>query len=166
MIFKDIKRGYPVYILKKEEGNMSVIQGKTVNDASQPYFPSMTPNMGAMNTMNAGQRFVDVTIEMDGRTNTYSIPETMSVTYAGNLVISTEREGILREVEAMKTQSDEVIKSVPKYEKISKDCERILEEWNPAFAEKKEQEKRINGLERKVEDIGKMLSEFITEFKK
>lgn len=94
------------------------------------------------------------------------LPETLSVTYANNLVLSTDRDGILRDVESMKNQSLEIVNSVEKHKATVDSCDKILEEWNPAFAEKKEQDKRISGLEEKVEGIGKMLSDFINEFKK
>ena len=45
-------------------------------------------------------------------------------------------------------------------------CDAILSEWNPEFAEKKQQDERISGLEKQVEKMGKMLSDFINEFKK
>lgn len=69
-------------------------------------------------------------------------------------------------IESMKNQSLEIVNSVEKHKAIVDSCDKILEEWNPAFAEKKEQDKRISGLEEKVEGIGKMLSDFINEFKK
>lgn len=162
MLFKDLKPGYPVYILQKGNG-LKAVQGKTVN-VSQPYFPA--PQMGQMPTAQATQRIVDVTIEADGRTNTCSIPETLTVTYANDLVLSTDREGILREVEAMKGQSEEVVRSVEKHQAIIAGCEKILEEWNPAFAEKREQDKRISGIESDVKSLKEMMKEFIQEFKK
>lgn len=162
MLFKDLKPGYPVYILQKGEG-LKAAQGKTVN-VSQPYF--QTPSLGQVTTNQTTQRVIDVTVESEGKTNTYSIPETLSVTYANNLVLSTDREGILRDVEAMKNQSEEVLRSVDKHQLIISSCEKILEEWNPAFAEKREQEKRISGLETEVKGLSKMLADFINEFKK
>lgn len=45
---------------------------------------------------------VDVTIEVEGRTAVYTIPENLVVTYASNIVLSTDREGIAREVETAK----------------------------------------------------------------
>lgn len=89
MLFKDMKPGYPVYILQKEDG-LKPVQGKVIN-VSQPYFPQMQP--GQMPSQNTMQRMTDVTIEANGRTNTFAIPETLSVTYAGNMVLSTDRDG-------------------------------------------------------------------------
>lgn len=162
MLFKDLKPGYPVYVLQKEN-DPKAFQGKAIK-VSDPYFPPAP--IGQMPSMSTTQRVVDVTLEVNGVTNTYSIPETLSVTYANNLVLSTDRDGILRDVESMKSQSLDIVNSVEKHKAIVDGCDKILEEWNPVFAEKKEQDKRISGLEEKVEGIGKMLSDFINEFKK
>lgn len=162
MLFKDLKPGYPVYLLQKGDG-IKAFQGKTIK-VSDPYFPPSP--IGQIPPMSTSQRVVDVTLEANGVTNTYSIPETLSVTYANNVVLSTDREGILHDVEAMKGQSEEVVRSVERHRSIIEGCEKILEEWNPAFAEKKEQDKRISGIESEVKGMKKMLADFINEFKK
>lgn len=159
MLFKDMKPGYPVYLLDKDA--VKAATGKIVN-VGQPHFPNtMNGNLG-----QTAQMFVDVTVEADGQTHTYSIPDTLAVTYAGTLVLSTDREGILRDVEAMKTRSEEALKDVDKHKATIGQCERILEEWNPAFAEKKRQDERISGLENEVKGLGTMLREFIGEMKR
>jgi len=157
MLFKDMKPGYPVYLLDKE--NMKAATGKIVN-IGQPHFPSPAGNIP-----QTAQMFVDVTVESDKQTRTYSIPDTLSVTYAGALVLSTDREGILRDVEAMKSRSEEALNEVGRHRNTIAECDRILEEWNPAFAEKKRQDERISGLETEVKGLGSMLREFIGEFK-
>lgn len=162
MLFKDLKPGYPVFLLRKGD-EIKALQGKAIK-VSDPYFQHSP--IGQMPSMSTAQRVVDVTLEADGVTNTYSIPETLSVTYANNIVLSTDREGILRDVEAMKGQSEEVVRSVERHRSIIEDCEKILEEWNPAFAEKKEQDKRISVIESDVKGMKKMLTDFINEFKK
>lgn len=60
----------------------------------------------------ASQMVVDVTIEADGATRTYSIPEASGITYAGATVLSTDRDGIIREIEAIKSQSEEALAGV------------------------------------------------------
>lgn len=145
-----------------KKSRVTASQGKAVN-VSKPYFPqspaSQPPTMATM------QMVVDVTIESAGVTHTYAIPETLSVTYASDLVLSTDRDGILREVEALKSQSEEALASVQRHKDTIATCEQILEQWNPSFAEKREQDRRISGLESKMESFGKMLSDFINEFK-
>lgn len=164
MLFKDMKQGYPVYILQKGD-TLKAVQGKTIK-VSDPYFPPAPIGQIPSPSLNTSQRFVDVTLEAEGITNTYSIPETLSVSYANNLVLSTDKEGILRDVEAMKSQSEEVVRSVDKHKAVISGCEKILEDWNPAFAEKREQDKRISGLETEVKGLSKMLSDFISKFEK
>lgn len=161
MLFKDMKPGYPVYILEKDAVRTST--GKVVN-VSQPRFANA--NAAGGNFQATAQMYVDVTIEADGQTRTYSIPDTLGVTYAGSVVLSTDREGILRDVEAMKSQSEEALRNVERHRETIAACEKILEEWNPVFAEKKRQDERISGLENEVRDIGSMLKNFINEFKK
>ena len=45
-------------------------------------------------------------------------------------------------------------------------CNQLLEELNPAFAEKRAQDKRIEGIENEVKSLGAVLRDFINEFKK
>lgn len=75
MLFKDIKQNYPVYILNKQD--LSLIQGKAV----QVPFPRIEMNQKTGKT----EMVIDITIEANGKTATYIIPENLSVTYAGDL---------------------------------------------------------------------------------
>lgn len=84
---------------------------------------------------------------------------------AENTVISTSREAMNSEVDAMFRQSQQILESVPYHENVLKSCDTIMRELNPQFAKEKEQEEKINGLENKVsgmentlEDIRNMLS--------
>lgn len=162
MIFKDIKIGYPVYFLQKD-GVPKAYQGKAIA-ISQPRFPQLQTNLSLQ--QQATTMVVDVTIEGGGETRTYTIPETSTVVNAGSLVLSTDRDGILREVEAMRSSSEDALKQVEKHEATIEACNNILEEWNPIFAEKKHQDERITSLESEVKGLGVLLKDFINEFKK
>lgn len=102
LLFKDIKQNYPVYILDTQE--FSLIQGK----ATQVSFPRLEMNQKTGKT----EMVVDVTIEANGKMATYAIPESHSVTYAGHLVLSTEKSGLTSEVEAQKANAAQVKKSI------------------------------------------------------
>lgn len=150
MQFKDIKQGYPVYILNTNE--LRALNGKVIN-VSQPYFPN-TPSFNATQqpfNPTTTQRMVDLTIEIEGRTQTYSVPENSQIVNTPDkMVISCEREGIIREVEAIKATKEERLKNREKDESDLKSCEEILATWNPEFAAKKEQEKRLSVMEDKI----------------
>lgn len=158
MLFKDLKTGYQVYILHKGV-NLKVNVGK-VTAVSSSRFPQTQGNFQTM------QMVVDVTIEEDGASKTYTIPDSLTVTYAGNdLVIATERSGVLKEVETIKTQNEDELGRIETRRKIVSECERILTEWNPQFKEKRETEERFAKLETSMTDLKSMLSGLIKELK-
>ena len=160
MLFKDIKTGYPIYFLDKE--NVRYYHGKAVSIAVPRYNNQMGTTYGTQPT----GLVVDVTIEAEGATKTYTIPETSTITYAGSLALSTDKEGILREVEALKAVSEEALSKVDKHKQAVANCNTLLEELNPAFAEKRAQDKRIEGIENEVKSLSSIVKDFINEFKK
>lgn len=156
MIFKDMRQGYPVYMLDKTDGEIKAVTGK-VTMVSQPRFPQMQPGS---QTQTIGM-VVDVTIESEGTTKTYEIPESSSVVNAGNLVLSVDKEGILREVRAIKSRSEQAIKDVAKHNKNIEDCEKVMVEWDTSFADKKENEARFAGIENEMKDLKGVINKLI-----
>lgn len=118
LLFKDIKQNYPVYILDTQE--FSLIQGK----ATQVSFPRLEMNQKTDKT----EMVVDVTIEANGKMATYAIPESHSVTYAGHLVLSTEKSGLTSEVEAQKANAEQVLASASKAQNIIDKAPSLLAE--------------------------------------
>lgn len=152
MQFKEMKSGYPAYILHKD--SISATIGK-VKEVSVPHIP-----INQQFSFGQGQ-VVDVTIEEDGVVRTYTIPEGLSVTYANDIVISTDKEGILREVEAISTVADEAIASIDKRKEEKAACVRILEEWSTEYKEKKEADERLSKMEDKIKDVASMVETLI-----
>ena len=155
MLFRDLKQNYPVYILNKQE--LSLQQGKAVSIS----FPRLDLNPKS----GKSEMVVDVCIELNGKTGTYTIPEGLSITYAGDLVISTDRNGLLNEIEAMRSISNQVLSSIEQHKKILSKTSELLEELNPEYKEKQETEKRFNTIEQSVNELKDMMSNFIKEFK-
>lgn len=150
MLFKDLKPGYPVFIMHKEP-EISISQAK-VNGNPTTHWPQ---NGGINNPM---QMMVDVTLEENGVTQTYTIPYNLSITYTDNgMVLSTESEGIIRELEAMKNHSEEEIIKVPKHKKIIASCDKLLAEWSPTFKEKAATEERFNKIEGSINELKNLI---------
>ena len=116
MLFKDIKQNYPVFILNKQD--LSLIQGK----ATQVPFPRMEVNQKTGKT----EMVIDVTIEANGKTATYVIPENLSVTYAGNLILSTDKMSLASEIEAMKNTAEQVLASVDHHKEVLEKSSSLL----------------------------------------
>ncbi len=108
MQFKDLKTDYPVYFIDKND--TTYYQGKVVSVAVPRYDTPQPFSQGQQNGW-----VVDVTIEANGTTKTYTIPKTATITYAANLILSTEMEGMLHEVEAMKSASEQALSQVDKH---------------------------------------------------
>ena len=161
MLFKDIKQNYPVYILDKQE--FQIIQGK----ATAVSFPRVEIN----NKTGRSEMVVDVTVEANGKTATYAIPENLSVTYAGNIVLSTDKQGLTGEVEAMVASADQIIASVPHAQKIKDAAPAILADLNPAYRDKQETEQRFGKIEGSISEMKnmmqkqqQMMADFIKKF--
>lgn len=98
MAFKDVKQNYSVYILNKQD--ITITDGKVISVG----FPHL--DLNTKPAMGQSQMVVDVTIEANSKTATYSIPENLSVTYAGDVVLSTDKQGLMAEVERMKNTAE------------------------------------------------------------
>ena len=156
MLFKDLKIGYPVYIFHKD-GEKRITQGKVTAIS-----PSRLPQTPSLQTM---QMVVDVTIDDGGSSRTYAIPDNTSVTYTNGLVLSTDREGVIREVEILRNQCADELAKIEEYRKSVSECEKILAEWNPVFREKRETEERFSKLETSMSDLKSMMSGLIKELR-
>lgn len=146
MLFKDLKANYPIFIF--DRNNVSVEEGKVINVGMSHY---------DMHYGSTGGMVIDITIKTGETTKTYTFKDSTEIGYADNLTISPNRDAILREVEAVKEQSEQALKQVSINQENVKKCTNILSEFNPAFKEKKETEERFNKLETSVGDIKNMI---------
>ena len=151
MYFKDLKQNYPVYILDKQ--TLTLTQGKAVAVG----FPRMEMNPAA----GKSGMVVDVSIVADGKTANYVIPENLSVTYAGNLVLSVDRQGLAGEVESMKVTAEHAIASVEQQKQILEKSTTLLAELNPTYREKQETEQRFSKIEASMGELKDMLSRLL-----
>lgn len=162
ILFKDIKQGYPVYILDTQD--LTLTQGK----ATQVSFPRMEMNQKS----GKAEMVVDVTIEANGKTATYAIPENLAITYAGNIVLSTDKQGLSAEVEAQKANAEQILASASKAQSIIDKAPALLAELNPIYKEKQATEQRFGKIEQSIAGVEnlmrkqqEMIENFIKEFK-
>lgn len=153
-MFKDYKPGYILYILDKDA--MTSSEGKVVG-VGNPYMEPQKPGQISP-SINC---LVDITVETSGRTMTLAMPESSDIAFAGNLVISSDKSGILREVQAMRAQSENVVNSIDKHKKIIEGCDAIIADLDTDYKEKQETNKRISKLENTMNDVSKMMKELL-----
>ena len=154
MTFKEIKQGMSVYILDKKD--LTVAEGKVT--AVQPHVGNLFSG-GAMQT--GAQPMQDVTIEVGGKATAYTIPEQLSVTFAGDTVIATEKNGLADEVERMKKKSEDVIASVNYHKKVIEMVPKLMSELKPELREKQETERRLTSMENGLKEIGSLVRSLV-----
>lgn len=153
--FKDIKQNSSIFILNKQ--NLEFIIGKVISKS----FPhvEMDKNTGKPEMM------VDISIEAEGKTATYSIPENLSTSYAGNIVLSTDMQNLVPEVESVVNASKQILASASQAQENINNAPGLLAKLNPVYREKQETEQRFVKLESTVGEMKSMLQDFIKEFK-
>lgn len=156
MAFKDVKQNYSVYILNKQD--ITITDGKVISVG----FPHL--DLSTKPAMGQSQMVVDITIEANSKTATYSIPENLSVTYAGDVVLSTDKQGLMAEVEQMKNTAEKILESVPKQKEVADKTTILLSELNPIYKEKKETEQRFSKIEESISRMESTVNNFINSF--
>lgn len=157
MTFKDLKSGYPVFLL--DRNSLHYEQGK-VMAVSAPHADMQTGNYGKM--------LVDVTIQSKGKQNTYSVTDTEQTAYACSLLITCNKECVVNEVRAINAQAEETLAKVEASRKTVDDCKALLEELDTTFKDKQETEKRFRkiderfgGMEEKMDKILSAVNQFL-----
>lgn len=161
MLFKDIKQNYPVFILDKQE--LDITTGKVTSVG----FPRFEANPKTGKT----EMVLDVSVEASGKTATYTIPENLSVTFAGNLVLSTTQEGLSNEVKSMQNAAEQYFAAEPYQRKVKEKSPSLLAELDPLYRDKQETEKRFGKIEGSISEMKdimlkqqEMMASFIKKF--
>lgn len=156
MLFKDIKQNCPVYILNKQD--MSFTEGK----AARVGFSKMEMNPKTGKT----EMMIDIDVEANGVTGNYAFPDNLSISYANNLVFSTDTDGIVRELESMHNGAERFLAQVEQQKTILEKSKALLTELNPVYKERKATEQRFEKLEGSMARMEQMMTEFLKEWKK
>lgn len=152
MLFKDLKSGYPIYIFDRDKVTFTQTKVLSVNP---PHFDNHYGNPTEM--------VVDVTIE--GMPKPYTFKENTDTGYLNNLVITTERDKALLEVENLQAQSEQAWNKRDTYKEIADKCAQIRAEFSPAFREKRENEERFSKIEGSVNELKDMIKSLVNELK-
>lgn len=146
MMFRDVKVGDNLYVYDRSAISLRV--DKVVNVSA--------PKLDKTN-MAAGM-VVDVSIA----DVTYTFRDASEIGFAGNLVISTDKSSILREVEGQKSNNESQIARVDQLKAELPKLDSVIDQLSPERKEKKVQEERMAKLE---DSIGK-LSELVEQMLK
>lgn len=144
MLFKELKGNYPIFLL--DRATLKFEQAKVMN--VQPNYQSV----------NMNRIEVNVTIQnKEGKQNTYAVADSEQSAYAGNLFISTSKDCIINEVNALKNASEEVLSKVDEHKQTVEKCKELLAELDTAFRDQQKTNERLDNMDNKLDEIFKYI---------
>lgn len=106
---------------------------------------------------------VDLVVKVNGSLMNYnSLPATLDIadsfSNGDNIVIADSKEAINSEISAYKQKNQELLNNIDKYKQTVVDCDKILQDLNPEYAQKQQQQTEINVLKTQMTDMSKNLA--------
>ena len=147
MLFREVKQGDTLYIFDK-----------TAITLTQERVTNVTPPHADQRNLSAGM-VVDVTIP----NATYTFREGVETGYTQNLIISTNKANILREVETLKSNSETLLSRVDAIKDEIVKLDTIIGTLSPERQQKKEQEERMAKLEDGIASLKGMVELLIKQ---
>lgn len=155
MYFKDLKKDYTLFIFNRETLELS--KGRVTEDVGTPHYDQ---------SYKLSCQVVDVNFDCKGKLCQYTFKHDDTVGYTGPLVITSNRDVIIREIQVIKDAADKNLEMMSTYQSNSETCSKLLADFDPSIKEKQENNERLTKLENTVGDLRTMLTDFINEFKK
>lgn len=151
-MFSALRENNPIYLLykggKKPELRTGTVVGVSSPVAKNPvqYPPETEVSITA--------RFDDEQVVFEHVGSNLSITE-----YKPGVVISESREAMANEVDTMLRSSQMVLDSMEYHTGVVETCEEMLKTLNPRFAKEKENDDRLDNMDRKINALGDRFEE-------
>lgn len=156
-MFQSLRQNSQVYIFHK--GNNPVLEIGTVTN-----MPVTKPKYAVPTTFGQPQEMVvDLVVKVNNQLVNYnSLPAQLDIadSYSNgeSLVIADSREAMNAEILSFKQKSVDTINSIEVHKHIISGCDDILNNLNPEYAEKKQQQDEISALKSQMSDVSKTLA--------
>lgn len=150
-----LRPGTPVYVLYKNEPRFAVAK---VSQVSNQY-----PNIGyQQQPLVPGNNFaVNIAIEVDGKIENYErIPLNSSIAEFPDrgVLISETRDGIINEVNAIKSASVTALQQVETHKNVIASCDKLLFDLNPQLRKEQEQAAEIATLKEQLSGMSEQIA--------
>lgn len=150
-----LRPGTPVYVLYKNEPRFAVAK---VSQVSNQY-----PNLGyQQQPLVPGNNFaVNMAIEVDGKIENYErIPLNSSIAEFPDkgVLISETRDGIINEVNAIKSASVTALQQVETHKNVIASCDKLLFDLNPQLRKEQEQAAEIATLKEQLSGMSEQIA--------
>lgn len=158
-MFKDLQAGYPVMMLDKSGGVIKYNTGTVISRGEPRFNDQAPPKIGV--AQFALDKVIDLTIESEGKTQTFVVPENGNVASSPTFTLSCDAMIISNEVRALLKANEDKIANMDTYKTNVEVCNNILAELNPQYADSREQSQRLDRLESAVAGFDDKLSKIL-----
>jgi predicted RNase H-like nuclease (RuvC/YqgF family) len=156
-MFQSLRPNNQIFVLHKDK---SLLEVGSVVSVSTP-----TPKYPVPQVFGQPQEMVvDIIAKVNNQDITYQkLPANLDIADFGNngIVIADNKLAMNSEIMSLKQKSVDALNSVNFHQQTIANCDRMLSELNPEFAEKQQQQAEINELKTQVNDLTKGMSELM-----
>lgn len=155
MTFQELKPGYPLYFLSR---NNVEIQTGTVTNVSNQHITTDPRKLSSQQLIMV----VDATVTIGGQQRVIELPVTSTYTTSEDqsLLISPNKEDIMNGVRLIKSSSEEALKLIPQHKEYIKKCDALLKDFDPAYKQLEDNEERMNKFEHSLDELKSMMGSF------
>lgn len=149
MNFRELRKGFPVYIINKDTVEYS--QGKVIQDATPP----------RLNGTFGQPMLTDVSIESNGTTKIWTLPADQKVAERqndSNVIISTDKVAIIAMIKSINNECELYLQGVEQNQKRLERTKKLIAELDITYKQQQQTEERFNRIEQSIEGINKQLS--------
>lgn len=154
MTFKELKKGYPVFIVKNGD-RVAYFQGKVTQDATMPRVSTQYPQY----------LVVDVAIESEGNTKIWTLQaDATSADATSGATITTDKASVLAILSSIQSDCESYLKEVDIKKQKLQDCKNLISDLDEVYKEKQQTNQRLDNLEQSISDIKDSLNEFLKQW--
>ena len=159
-MFQSLRQNSPIYIFHKIDN--PYLEIGTISTISLP-----KPKYAVPATFNSTQEMcVDIVVKINNNVVNYNnLPATLDVadstSNGDNIVIASSKEAMNAEILSLKQKSIDELNRKEYNENIVRNCDKILADLNPEFAEKQAQKAEIDSLKLQMQEMSKNMQSLI-----
>lgn len=158
-MFQSLRPNNQIYILKKEIPSLEIGSVVSVTGPVAKYPTSFGQPQ---------ETILDLVVKINGQDVPFQkIPATLDIADFGTsgVVIADNRDAMNSEIVSLKQKSKDLLNSIDYHKRVVENCDKMLSDLNPEFAEKQAQQAEISALKLQVSDLSKSISELINNLK-
>lgn len=159
-MFQSLRQNSLIYIFHKIDN--PYLEIGTISTISLP-----KPKYAVPATFNSTQEMcVDIVVKINNNVVNYNnLPATLdiadSTSNGDNIVITSSKEAMNAEILSLKQKSIDELNRKEYNENIVRNCDKILADLNPEFAEKQAQKAEIDSLKLQMQEMSKNMQSLI-----